>query len=110
MTSNSIRSRIEIGVLMSLGATKLRTGDQSLSFDATIAPLSANGVRAQNLRAMAVTVIEHGPDQFGIYVSRQSRGTTVTHYQSDHVPASMLNKVLLALDYDGPEALNPRLV
>lgn len=112
--TTGVRSRIEPGVLMSLGARNLRDADDALTFDATILPLADNGTRAERARTMTVTVIEHGLNpahgftEFGVYVSYPTRGTRVTHYQSDRIPAGRLNRTLLALDYDGDQTLNPR--
>ena len=103
-----IRNRIEHGVFMSLGARNLRDGDDSLTFDASLLPFNDSGIRCDRPRMMTVTVIEHSVGTFGVYVSYESRGVTVTHFQSDRIPVARLNRTLLALDFDGDQPLNPR--
>lgn len=107
-TQHGIRKRIGLGVLMSVGARNLRDGEDSLTFEATILPFDDNGIRSERPRKMTVTVIEHSVETFGVYVSYESRGVTVTHFQSDRIPAARLSRTLLALDFDGDQPLNPR--
>lgn len=119
-----IRRQISGGVLMSLGARDFRHGNvaavrgadplPSLIFNATILPFTASGARGSAGRTMNVVVSLNARDLYDVLVTYNRRGDRygtqgpVVHFEADDVDAESLTRVMLALDYDGPETLNPR--
>lgn len=100
-----------VGVLMSLGATTLRTvpGTHQLGgllFIAHILPMTSRG-RGEAPRRMAVMVSLTGADLIDIDVRRIS--DSQEHATIHGIYIDQLEPALLSLDYDGPETLNPRL-
>lgn len=123
--AQTIRSQIGAGVFMSLGASGLRSGSMahtkggptlpSLIFQARILPFNKNGERSERARKMYVIVSLTPADTYEITVTYNAnvgngRGPDRTdHYHATDVYAEDLSRILLALDYDGETALNPRL-
>lgn len=115
----TIRTQIGTNALISLGAHHMRSGTiahtkgqrglPSLIFKARILPFKKDGQRAQAPRNMFVIVSLTVRDTYVITVSYQARGERVDHYHATDVYAEDLSRIMLALDYDGPTALNPRL-
>lgn len=112
---NSVRSLIDTGVLMSLGARDFCTNATAtaLIFDATILPMTKAGNRSSAPRTMTVTIsVSDGRDGcFDLKVTYLGRGLAkfddpIVHYSGAALRAD-LNGTLLALDYDGAEVLNP---
>lgn len=124
-TARIIRDQIGGGSLMSLGAHDFRAGDvavipeapalPSLIFNARILPFNSKGERTYSPRIMQVVVSLNANDYYDIHVSYNKRGDRygtkppVVHFEADDVDAESLSRVMLALDYDGETALNPRL-
>lgn len=124
-TADIIRQQIETGVFMSLGARDLRHGNiaatpesaalPSLIFTATILPMTKDGSRGTAARSMTVTIGHNAADYYDVRVTYPQRGDRygikppVVHFKADDVDAASLSRLLLALDYDGAEVLNPRL-
>lgn len=124
--ANTIRSQIEVGVFMSLGAHNLRHGSiaaskdapalPSLIFNARILPFNKKGTRSGMPRVMQVVISLNAADYYDITVTHNQHGDRyglkepVTHFSAQDVDCGNLSRVLLALDYDGDEVLNPRLV
>lgn len=110
-----IRQQIGTGVFMSLGARNLgsftdaTTGNPGLAFQATILPFNKTGARADRGRTMRVRVTLTPADLYDVRVDYSHRGETKTHHEATDIDAFALRSHLLALDYDGPETLNPRL-
>lgn len=110
----TIRDQITPGVLMSLGAHKLGyiNDDEEvaggLRFVASILPFNKNGERAARPRLMTVVVTLTYADLYDISVVYPRKHEAVTHYQASGVYCYQLAKLLLALDWDGDEILNPR--
>lgn len=114
--ANIIREQITTGVLMSLGARSFTEMDEwetrrgGLDFHATILPMRKDGTRGTRARTMRVWVELAWNDTYTVKVFYTGRDwQDVTHFQRDMVYADQLPKLLLALDYDGNEILNPRL-
>lgn len=110
--STAIRSIVEIGVFMSLGARNLRVNSfDDLIFDATILPFNKNGKRGERGRTMTVSVSAGKTDDgtLRVLVVYPERGTgrLLTHFDGE-TTVDGLNRTLLALDYDGDDVLNPR--
>jgi len=100
-----------IGVLASLGATDLRTvpGAHSiggLAFTARILPFTKTGDRVERPARMGVLVSVTGLDEIDIQARRP--GTDEDHARIEGIYIDQLAAALLALDYNGPEILNPR--
>lgn len=115
---NAVRSLIDTGVLMSLGARDFCTNATAtdLIFDATILPMTKAGNRSSAPRTMTVTisVSAERDGNFDLKITYLGRGLAkfddpLVHYSGAALLAD-LNGVLLALDYDGPEVLNPTYV
>lgn len=111
---STVQTLVETGVFMSLGARNFRTDAEasSLVFDATVLPFLKDGTRGQRPRTMCVQigVSTHRDGGFHVAVSYADKGVSKTHCNLDYVAIEDLNRTLLALDYDGDEALNPDYV
>ena len=109
--STAVKSVVETGVFMSLGARDFRVNSfDDLIFDATILPFNKNGKRGERGRTMTVSV-SAGKDDDGtlcVLVIYPERGTgrLLTHFEGE-TTIDGLNRTLLALDYDGDDVLNP---
>ena len=104
-TAEQFRQAIGPYVFMSLGASQLaavpgRYDRGGLLFTARILPFT------RTARNMAVLVSTSPLDEIEIEVREYARG--VQHVKVEGVYIDQLARVLLALDYDGTEALNPR--
>lgn len=120
--THTIRQQITAGVLFSLGAHNFHAihtpaGAPALKFTARILPFNKNGQRGEAPRNMNVVVALNARDLYDITVTydKTSRSlhtygqvTTTTHYQAENIDADALSRLMLSLDYDGPEVLNPR--
>lgn len=109
-----IRSQISNNVLMSLGAEGLvadtdENGNPQLSFTARILPFNKDNSRSTRPAKMLVFVTLAPSDTYTVTVKRLRDMVFEEHAYTDDVYADQLNTVLLALDYDGEEAFNPRL-
>lgn len=108
----TIRSQIELGVLMALGARQLSatdgcgsvTGDPGLVFDASILPYRKDGTRGARARTMRVEVSLNGRDYYDVVVHYVNRGERIEHAMIENVPAENLSLVLLHLDRDDDHA------
>lgn len=117
--ATEIRRQIGPGALMSLGAHKLgyvnasvcqRTGIRGgLVFMARIMPITKAGARSSAVRNMRVIVELTGADLYRVTVEYQHRGDTLVHFARDGVYCDEIGRLMLALDWDGDEVLNPRL-
>lgn len=113
-SSTAIRNRIETGVFMSLGARDFRVNSfDDLIFDATILPFNKTGKRSERARTMTVSVSAGETDDSGLHVlviyPERVTGRLLTHFEGE-TTIDGLNRTLLALDYDGDDALNPSYV
>lgn len=105
--AETILAQINKGVLMSLGASNLGYSAKALTFNARILPMTKAG-RGARARVMAVRV-ELGPDDtYSVQVAYPKRGAREVHFKESGVYADQLNRVLLALDFDGEQVSNPR--
>lgn len=109
-TARAFQAAIQIGVLMSLGATDLGAvaGAHQLGgllFTARILPLR-HGSRRERAARMGVMISINGVDTIDIRVLEYASGRE--HTRIDGIYIDQLNAALLALDYDGPTPLNPR--
>lgn len=110
-TANDLRRAIGLGVLGSLGATGLAAVPGShqcggLMFTARVLPLTKSGARGTQPRKMAVMVSLTPADEIDVEVREIARKTK--HAQIEGIYIDQLTRVALAIDYDGPMALNPR--
>lgn len=108
----AIRSIVEIGVFMSLGARNFRVNSfDDLIFDATILAFNKNGKRGERGRTMTVSVSAGEVDDGTLHVlaiyPERGTGRLLTHFDGE-TTINGLNRTLLALDYDGDDVLNPR--
>ncbi|QUY63938.1 hypothetical protein [Gulosibacter molinativorax] len=110
-TAEQFRQAIGPGVLMSLGATRLtavpgRFDRGGLMFTARILPFTRTGDRYAAARNMAVLISTTPLDEIDVEVREYARG--IEHAKIEGVYIDQLARAVLALDYDGPEPLNPR--
>lgn len=121
--TNTIRRQVSGGVMMSLGAhgliayyETLMRGEHgsylsrpTLAFYALILPFLKSGERGSRPRKMLVTVTLNGNDYYDVKVVFDNGDDGMKeHFSMRDVDAYSLPRVLLALDYDGDEVLNPR--
>ncbi|WP_190265264.1 MULTISPECIES: hypothetical protein [Glutamicibacter] len=109
--AEQFRQAIGPYVFMSLGASQLaavpgRYDRGGLLFTARILPFTRTGDRYAAARNMAVLVSTSPLDEIEIEVREYARG--VQHAKIEGVYIDQLSRAVLALDYDGTEALNPR--
>ena len=114
--ATTIHQQINIRTLMSLGATELHpTLEQSktyrpgLAFTARILPFTRDGERGTRPRRMKVSITLDPSDTYTVAVTWTHGGKHHTHFLRSGVYADQLDTLLLALDYDGDTAVNPRL-
>lgn len=115
-TAETIRSQIQLGVFMSLGATRplyeVHKGQPGLTFQACVLPFTETGDRSTDARTMRVHITLNPADTYDIEVlyttTRNGETTTTEHHAATDVYVDQLNPHLLALDYDGDTVLNPR--
>lgn len=110
-TANDLRRAIGPGVLGSLGATDLATVPGShqcggLMFTARVLPLTKSGARGTQPRKRAVMVSLTPADEINVEVREIARKTKHAHIEGIYI--DQLARAVLAIDYDGPTALNPR--
>lgn len=122
--TDTIREQIGSGVLMSLGAHNFHSNygklvqgeddfyltDATLAFHARILPFLKSGKRGTGPRKMFVSVTLNGTDYYDIKVLFEKGGELVEHFSATDVDAFSLARTMLALDYNGPEVLNPRYI
>ena len=109
----TIRSQIDRGVLMSLGAHHFAYGTDQMgqvSFLARILPFTKLGHRSARVANMVVTITLNGLDYYDITVKHWANYELTIHAEGHDIDAFTLNRWLLALDYDGDTALNPRYI
>lgn len=125
--ANTIRTQVQWGVFASLGASDMSAfnnlpafradGTQrdeypryGLTFIARILPFRADGTRGEGARKMQVSVGLNFWDYYDITVAYVDRGETRIHAAAKDIDAGSLSRWLLALDYNGETAWNPRYV
>lgn len=83
-----------------------------LRFEAGILPFNADGSRSLAARRMFITISLNSSDLYNVSVKYTRRGSLDlrTHFETVDVPVEMLIPLLVALDYDGAETLNPRIM
>lgn len=106
--ATTIKNQIGIGSLMTLGAHALREdcNGRALTFKALILPFRKDGSRGTRARKMEVSVLLQEDDTYSVAVYDLTNLNQ--HYSRDDVYAHELPRLMLALDYDGDEVLNPR--
>jgi len=105
------RAATGFGVLASLGATNLLSvpgehGRGGLAFIARILPFTTTGARAARPARMGVLISVTPADEIDIRVRHYTTQTEHLHLEGIYI--DQLAHALLALDYDGPDTLNPR--
>ncbi|MGP5024484.1 hypothetical protein ACTXI4_04725 [Glutamicibacter ardleyensis] len=109
------RQQIGANILMSLGAHELGALTKEgqvigLTFKVRILPFTKSGKRSPRPRIMRVTIELNALDYYDIRVIYAAREEIVTHYETQNIDAQQLPKILFALDYDGSEVLNSRVL
>lgn len=110
MTGRTFRAAIGEGALMSVGAHHVanvpgRHQLGGLAFLARILPMTKTG-RSERPSLMGVLVSLTPADEIDVEVIRARDGQE--HTQLRGVYLDQLQRIILALDYDGPEVMNPR--
>ncbi|QEP09085.1 hypothetical protein [Glutamicibacter sp. ZJUTW] len=113
--ATTIRQQISLGSLMSLGmqqpaALTADNEEVGFTFLARILPITKSGRRGTSPRIMRVSVTLNGNDLYDVEVTYIARRKPVTHYEAVNVGAEQISTLMLALDYDGDQVLNPRLI
>lgn len=103
-----IKRQIGVGSLMALGASDFYATDGGLRFTARILPFTTSGARSGRAAKMLVEVKLNGLDLYDVRVVQVKGFDVVEHYSTKNVDATSLPALTLALDWDGPEAANPR--
>lgn len=80
-----------------------------LTFQALLLPFRrSDGKRAKGRRWLTVQVTAlEGLDRFDVYVFGYMGGKYRGHCKIENVSVDVLSRCILALDYDGPEVLDP---
>ena len=110
-----IQQQIGVGSLMSLGAHDLAAVTEKgqihgFTFMARILPFTKAGKRSSAARNMRVMIMLNELDYYDVSVTYARKYEGVTHYEGHNVGAEQISNLMLALDYDGDTALNPRLI
>ena len=106
--ANIIKQQWTSGGLMTLGASKFRVSNDGLGgliFEAIISPLKKNGERSNRPETMVVYTEYTPVDDYKVTVINK-KGEI--HFQKEEVYCSDLQRLALALDFNGAEVLNPR--
>lgn len=110
--AQTIKDQIGMGALMCLGAHDFAaTGDGAgaLVFKARILPFTKGGKRSTRPRIMHVSITLNALDLYDVDVfTYDKRLNIVPHYNIKDIDFTQLPMLMLALDYDGDEVLNPR--
>ena len=114
-TALTILHQIPWGVKASLGygnpqAFTNDAGQHGVLFEARILPFLASGKRGSKPRVMRVMIVHSAADLYDVKVSYIAKQTVRVHYAAQNIDASTLPTLLLALDYDGQQTLNPRML
>lgn len=113
--AQTIRDQIGVYGLMTLGASQLHyfknsVGEPGLTFTARILPFTKSGARSSRPAKMRVDVVLSCMDLYDVTVVRHTRGEREVHFRGEGLDASDLQTLMVALDYDGDETLNPRYI
>ena len=112
IVGDNLHRQLDRKVMWSLGATGLQysaRGRGGVEFDARILPFKVNGERGSRARVMRVKIVLNSSDYYDVSVGYPKGYEWVEHFSREDVDAFALNHLLLALDWDGDEVLNPRL-
>jgi|DEB19_MinimDraft_2_1074335.scaffolds.fasta_scaffold132927_1 hypothetical protein len=102
--AQTIKNQCTVMGLATVGAHHFKNLERGLSFHARILPLTSEGRRGQYPMNMIVTITLNFEDLYDVRVEYDR----TLHYSGCDFYFDQLPKLLLALDYDGPETLNPR--
>lgn len=110
-TADQFRQALGIGVLGSLGASDLTTVPGAhqcggLMFTARVLPIAKSGARGTRPRKMAIMISLTAADEIDIEAREIARGAE--HVKIEGIYIDQLQRAALAIDYNGPEVLNPR--
>lgn len=106
--ANEIKSQWTLGGLMTLGArefTFVLQGLGNLIFKASILPMKKDNERADKPQGMMIVTELTVMDDYKVYVI-DTKGQV--HYEQTGLYFDDLQRLALALDYNGEEVLNPR--
>lgn len=111
--AEDIRGHIAIGTLMALSATAMGAAEveglPALTFSARIAPFDKDGLRSARSVKMTIHVAKAADETYTVIASQVYNGQYMEHARAEGVGVDRLNSALIALDYDGDTAFNPRL-
>lgn len=112
MTGRGFRAAIGDGALWSVGAHDIASVPGAyqlggLTFLARILPMTETG-RSDTAESMAVLVSLTPADEIDVEVRRIADGRE--HARIPGIYIDQIQRIILALDYDGPEVMNPRYV
>lgn len=111
--AEEIRGHIGIGALMALNATAMGAAEveglPALMFSARIVPFDRDGRRSARSVKMTIHVAQAADETYTVIASQIYNGQYMEHARAEGVSSDRLNSALIALDYDGDTAFNPRL-
>lgn len=112
---SDLKRMIGTHVWMTLGAsdfTELYGDNPGLRLKARILPFRKDGKRSSRPRVMTIEIRYFTEDMVDLKVIYPETKTydIVEHFSAHGIPLRNLGTFLFALDYDGPEVLNPRVI
>ena len=110
-TAIQFRQVLGVNVLASLGASDLTAVPGThqrggLLLTARVLPMTKRGTRGTKPRKMGIMISLTPADEIEIEAREIARGTE--HAKIEGIGIEQLQRAALAIDYDGPEVLNPR--
>lgn len=105
-----ILNQIPWGVKASLGYANPCAFVNGVLFEARILPFLSSGKRGSKPRVMRVMITHNAADYYDVKVTYIAKQAVRVHYAAQDIDASTLPNLLLALDYDGEQTLNPRML
>ena len=110
-TAIQLRQALGLGVLGSLGASDLTAVPGThqrggLLLTARVLPMAKRGTRGTQPRKMGIMISLTPADEIEIEAREIARCTE--HAKIKGIGIEQLQRAALAIDHDGPEALNPR--
>ena len=86
----------------------LKEGSGGLSFNALVMPFNRKGEREEKPVWMEARIELTPADLYHITFTYMRGREKVIHFECDEIYFDQLQRLLIGLDYDGPETVNPR--
>jgi len=117
--AKTILSQIHLGAKMRLGFHEPMLASRvdawgvkecGVTFKVKVLPFTKAGARSHSPRIMRMFIYLNGMDYYDITLGYQNKDGWVEHFSATNVDCFQLTPLLLALDYDGQDALNPAIL